>query len=214
MQQRDVRAADRLGVALCDPMERAVREQHSVGAVVDGFVPESLEHLGHRVGGRSQRPAEVGGDAFESGTDGVAGAVGFFDGAAEDLGGDIVVTLRHRGRDLTLGHAVELGRATRPGSRLSVAPLELGGQEPGVDESIEVEGGRAAWDAEGCGGLVPADRLVLPGDELEQRAPLRVGDRGDRRQGVMPCEAVHAGHPISKTRNGDKRRNLKRVILT
>ena len=103
---------------------------------------------------------------------------GVLQGVDEDLRDDVVVAFGDADLDLDVAGAVPLGGAADPGggSRRAV----VGGQEePGVDETVEVEGRQLARDSDLSGGFLPGDRSAGLAHGAIQARPLRVVQGGD-----------------------------------
>ena len=71
--------------------------------------------------------------------------------------------------DLALGAGIELRRASCAGTGPAGQPAELGRQQTGHGEAIEVECRERARDAHTGGRLVPSDRPPLSADPVVQR---------------------------------------------
>jgi hypothetical protein len=126
--------------------------------------------IGHRVGaGRARQAIEPNG---------------------KDLRREVVVAGRERDGHITARSSIELGRTSRPRPAAATPAPVLGFEQTAGDETIEVERGELAADAQRRRGVVATDELAMRGNELVDTTPTRFVEQGNRRDRIAGGEFV------------------------
>ena len=168
LHERQVHAADQLGLVLGRRVEGAVRQRRAVGPAT------SSKPAAARARSRQSRclaPAGRGrlaGDLVEGVADRRAASLGPGHGRRQQPGRQLVAALGKADLDLHVGPPIALGRSARTRPTPSHRPPVLGRQQPVVDETVEVELGHVVGDPYAGGRLLPGDRVGLRGDEAVQ----------------------------------------------
>ena len=125
---------------------------------------------------------------------GSRGATQSIERRRHDVRNEVVMARWEGDREVPIGSSVELCRTTgtRPGP--AAEPPVLGRQEPSCHESIEMEGGEFAADAQRSGCLVAAHRSFAGGHQLVQLPALGIIEEGERLDRILD-EVVGSSWP-------------------